>query len=301
MKTYHEETLDDLWHKTVQDSLVFVHKDNVDMISGLSAKEFDVVLATDSMYFDLDLGTDLWLTKQRFTKLKKDYLPRNGEVEKFIARAVQIAKKDSKRGVVTQMHTRQHGVKGPTKGPKGSETPGNYQWGNCMLGFSFRGGWKDLQPTISLHSRASSLSDVGALDLALSYVLAREIGAQIDVEPENFAFRMFADSIQWQGLKGLAYIFTQDLVEDVDDEETYPSKEYPELRNIRRCLLKLREGEKAGMQPHEELFGPWKRMRERYYKWRNDEVVRPPVGLDELDLGVKLTKRDLAKMKEENE
>jgi hypothetical protein len=115
----------------------------------------------------------------------------------------------------------------------------------------------------------------------------------------TFGFRWFADSIQWQGLKGLAYIFTQDLIDDVDDEKEYPSKEYPELRNIRRCLRKLRVGEEKGLEPDDEPFGPWKRMRERYYRWRDGEEVRPSVPLEDLELTNNLTAKNLAEDKEE--
>jgi hypothetical protein len=102
------------------------------------------------------------------------------------------------------------------------------------------------------------------------------------------------------GVEG-ARLFTQELIDEIDDEKQFPSANYPELRNIRRCLRKLRTGEEAGMEWHEEPYGPWKRMRERYYKFRAGVEVRPSVPLDELDLEVKLTRKDLAKMKAEAE
>jgi hypothetical protein len=275
VRTFHEEDLDDLWHHTVQDALVFAPKDKIDTVTGLSTKVFDCLMVCDSMEFSLDIGRDLWLTRHRFNKLKRDYLPRDDTVPQFIERAGKIMKKDSKRGVVTQMSCRVHG-----------ERAGNYQWGNCMIGYTFRGGGKWSQPTFGLHARASSISDIGAIDLALAWCFAQEIGKQAspEIRPEEMAFRWFLDSLQWQALKGLPYLHAHELIEDIDDEDDFPSPEYPTIRNTRRCLRKLRTGQEKGLVPDDEPYGPWKRMRQRWYAFQDGQLPKPSVPLESLTL-----------------
>jgi hypothetical protein len=106
------------------------------------------------------------LLRARFTILQRDYLDLR-ELELFLDRCKSIGLGEAKRGVVTQMFAKQHGRRDK-----------KYRWGNCMLGWSFRGGNKYEQPTLTMHSRVSYIAYIGGADLALCYVLAREIGTQ---------------------------------------------------------------------------------------------------------------------------
>lgn len=264
-------TLTELWHRSAH-RMLFMKADKLDFIASIDTMVYDNVLSCDSMSFDFDAGRDLWLTKSRFTVLQRDYLDLY-ELESFLDRCESIGLGEAKRGVVTEMPCRRH-----------ARADKKYRWGNCMLGFTYRGGNKHERPTLGLHSRVSYIAYIGGLDLALAHVLAREIGHRVGCDPEDFQFRWHVDSLQFHGFKSIPYLFRFGL-EDVLAQENsrYPSDEYPTIRLVRRWWRDMQRKREAGIPPEAEKYGPFKRIRKRYAQ-HLDGPSLPPVPLENLTL-----------------
>lgn len=258
--------------------MLFASKDELDFVASIDTMVYDNLLSCDSMRFDFDLGRDLWLTKSRFTILQRDYLDLR-ELSDFLDRCKSIGLGEAKRGVVTQMFAKQHG-----------RANKKYRWGNCMLGWSFRGGNKYEQPTLTMHSRVSYIAYIGGADLALCYVLAREIGKKIGRRPSEFAFRWQVDSLQFHAFKSIPYLFRfglDDILRDETDE--YPSNDYPTLKLVRRWWKVMVEKHEDGVPLESEKYGPFKRIRRRYGEHLEDPnhtlgISPPRIPIKELSL-----------------
>lgn len=271
----HYDTMTDLWHVTAQDML-FATREELDFVASIDTMRYDNSLSCDSMKFDFDLGRDLWLTKSRFTVLQRDYLDLH-QLNQFLDRCKAIGLGEAKRGVVTQMFAKQH-----------LNRPKKYRWGNCMLGWSFRGGNKYEQPTLTMHSRVSYIAYIGGADLALCYVLAREIGRKIGRKPRDFAFRWHCDSFQFHGFKSIPYLFRFGLDEVLRaDTREYPSASHPTLKLVRRWWSKMVQDHEDGKPLEDEKYGPLRRIRRRYAEHLQDPthelgIAPPRVPIKEL-------------------
>jgi len=263
-------TMSDLW----RDSIWRMWRgtlDNggIDFVASIDTISYDNLLAAESMAFDLDMGRDLWLNKQRWTRLVRQYLD-PGEVRRFVDSAASIGTGEGKRGVVTSMH-----CASVTREAK------KHRWGNCMLGFSFRGLRVKGQPTITLHSRVSYIAYIGGLDLALAHVLAREIGRRIQVPVEDFAFRWHVDALQFHGFKSLPMLYKTDFV--VDLENTALRQKFPTIKLVGRWWDKIVEDTESGKPLEAERYGPLKRVRRRYMEYVNEDFL-PTVTVADLTL-----------------
>jgi hypothetical protein len=241
----------------------------IDFVASIDTIAYDNLLAAKSMAFDLDMGRDLWLNKQRWTRLVRQYLD-PGEVRHFVDRAADIGTGEGKRGVVTSMH-----CAGVTREAK------KHRWGNCMLGFSFRGLRKKGPPTLSLHSRVSYIAYIGGLDLALAHVLAREIGKRIEVPVEDFSFRWHVDALQFHGFKSLGYLYKQEFVADL--ENNHLREKFPTIKLVGRWWDKIVADHESGKPLEEEKYGPLKRIRRRYQEYVDEDFL-PTVTVEDLDL-----------------
>lgn len=269
------KTLTDLWHRAAAKQLFATHEE-IDFVASIDTCMYDNLLSCDSMEYDFDMGRDLWLTKSRFTILQRDYLDLY-QLQLFLDRCEQIGLGESKRGVVTQMFCKQH---------KMSEK--KYRWGNCMMAFTFRGGTKYEKPTLVLHSRVSYIAYIGGLDLALAYVLAREIGQRIGLEPEDFQFRWSVDSLQFHGFKSLPYLFRLGYDDVIaphgKGNDKYPDKDYPTLRLVRKWYGGIVDKYESDLPVDDEKYGPLKRIRRRHLEYMNNDYSHvPPVPIEELN------------------
>lgn len=257
------DTLTDLWHETAQ-GMLFAPRNKLDFVASIDTMLYDNVLSCDSMKFKFDMGRDLWLTKSRFTTLQRAYIDPDEllgytteagvYVPGFLDRCTDIIKKESRRGVVTQMFARQH-----------ARAAKKYRWGNCMLGWTFRGGGKGGTPILAMHSRVSYIAYIGGLDLALCQVLARTIGERVGLKPRDFAFRWYVDSLQFHGFKSIPYLFRHNL--DgllIGDTPEYPSRDYPTLRLVRKWYSVVADEYHRGVPLAEQKYGPLRRIRKRY-------------------------------------
>lgn len=258
----HYPTLTDLWHNTAQ-GMLFAKRKDLDFVASIDTMLYNNVLSCDSMKFKFDMGRDLWLTRSRFTVLQRAYID-PAELKLFLDRCEAIAGGESKRGVVTQMFARQH--------PRAAK---KYRWGNCMLGWSYRGGGRHGgPPTLGMHSRVSYIAYIGGLDLALCHVLAREIGERIGVRPKDFAFHWYVDSLQFHGFKSIPYLFRHRLGEVLEaDSEELPSSEYPTLRLVRRWYSVVADEYRRGVPLADQKYGPLRRIRKRYQEFVEDRPL----------------------------
>lgn len=228
---------------------------------------YDNLLACESMAFDLDMGRDLWLNKQRWTRLVRQYLDPT-ETERFISKAGELARGEGAKGAVTTMFC--HNVAREAK---------KHRWGNCMLGFTYRGDVRRGTPTIGLHSRVSYIAYIGGLDLALAYVLARAIGEEIGAEPEDFSFRWHVDALQFHGFKSLPMLFKHEFIEDLDRPEL--RKDFPTINLVGKWYDKIVDFTEQGI--HDNKYGPLKRVMRRYREHITEDYL-PSVGVDDLTL-----------------
>src|SRR5499427_4450239 len=254
-----------MWRGTLEDRL--------DFIASIDTVAYDNLLSADSMEFDIDLGLDLWLNKQRWTRLVRQYLDLS-DTRTFVDRAADIGLGEGKRGVVTQMPCAS--VRREAK---------KHRWGNCMLGFTYRGlrKWAGEEggPTIAMHSRVSYIAYIGGLDLGLAHVLAREIGERIEVPVEQFAFRWHVDALQFHGFKSLPLLYRRRYVRDLEDSDL--RLRYPTIKLVGRWWDQVVRDHEAGVPLEEQKYGPLRRIRRRYEEYVNDEFL-PSVPLDSLTL-----------------
>lgn len=256
-------TLTRLWHNEIESQLLAT-RDELDLVAGIDTIRYDCVLSCDSMEFEFDSGRDLWLMPQRFTVLQRAYLEPDN-LTAFLDRCTDVAQED-KRGVITQLFARQH-----------ANAPKKYRWGNCMLGWDFRGGGRNLVPTLTMHSRVSYIAYIGGLDLALCYVLADEIGKRIDRMPEEFAFNWFLSSCQFHFFKSLPALYSLGYEKILLDTERYPSYKFPTLAGVRKWHSMAMEKHRTGVPLSAEKYGPLRRIRRRYEEYKDGVEYSTPL------------------------
>jgi hypothetical protein len=266
----HYETLTDLWHEEMEKQL-FATRKQLDFVASVDTIRYDCLLSCDSMQYDFDMGRDLWLNQSRFTTLQKDYLDLY-QLEQFLARCKAIGLGEAKRGVITQLFAKQHVYREK-----------KYRWGNCMLGWDFRGGDRYGQPTLTMHSRVSYIAYIGGLDLALCWVLAQEIGDKIGLCPEDFAFRWYLSSSQFHFFKSIPALFRHDIEPVIFDESEYPSSKHPTLDGVRKHWIKVARWHEEEVPLSDQKYGPLKRIRRRYEENQRGEFL-PSVPVHTLTL-----------------
>lgn len=267
---HHYPDLTGLWHGELERQL-FAKKKELDFIATIDTIRYDCLLSCDSMAYDFDMGRDLWLTKARFTVLQRDYLDLYN-LEMFLRRCKDIGTGAGKRGVITQLFAKQHTMRDK-----------KYRWGNCMLGWDFRGGTRDQQPTLTMHSRVSYVAYIGGLDLALCWVLAREIGQKIGAEPEEFAFRWYLSSSQFHFFKSIPALFRHNIEPLILEEGEFPSKRYPTLKGVRKWWGQVIEKYDDDVPLESEKYGPLRRIRRRYGEFK-DGTPLPSVPISTMNL-----------------
>jgi hypothetical protein len=265
--------LTSLWHDSMRRMWRgTLENGGIDFIASIDTISYDNLLAAESMEFDLDLGRDLWLNRSRWTRLVRQYL-NPSDTAQFLDRAADIGLGEGKRGVVTQMPCA-HVVREAKK----------HRWGNCMLGFTYRGvrnGKFDQRPTISMHSRVSYIAYIGGLDLGLAHILAREIGQRIEVPVEEFRFRWYIDALQFHGFKSLPLLYRREYISDLENPRL--RSEYPTIKLVGKWWDKVVQDTEAGKPLIEEKYGPLRRVKRRYEEYIAEEFL-PEVPVSSLTL-----------------
>lgn len=222
------------------------------------------------MEFDFDLGRDLWLMKSRFTVLQREYLDLY-QLETFLIRCKEIGLGSAKRGVITSMPSKPVAVRSK-----------KHRWNGCQLGWTFKGGDKYTQPHLTLHSRVAYIAYMGGADLALAYVIAKEIGQRIGKKPKDFRFTWVLDSSQFHAFKSLGALYVMDFEPILLEDGEYPSSKHPTLKICRKWHQGIRQKYEAGVPLEDEKYGPLRRIRRRYQEYR--EGIRYSTPVDSLTL-----------------
>ncbi len=262
-------TLSDLWRESIWRMWRgTLDNGGLSVVGSADTIAYDNLLACESMAFDIDMGRDLWLNKQRWTRLVRQYLEPT-ETERFIEHCVALAGGQGAKGACTSMFCRN--VARESK---------KHRWGNCMLGFTYYGHSRREVPTLAMHSRVSYIAYIGGLDLALARVLAGYIGEEIGVDPDTFRFRWHIDALQFHGFKSLPMLFKHDFIEDLEREKL--RKKYPTIKLVGKWYDTIRRHEREGKTLEEEKYGPLRRVRRRWMEYQ-EGIFLPSVGVDDLD------------------
>lgn len=272
MRTANYKDLTQLWHREASSMIMSTNKE-IDFVSGLDVIRYDNLVGCDSMAYDFDLGRDLWLNRSRFTVLQREYLDLS-HLEGFLRRTEEIGLGGVKHGVVTAM---------PCRSPEFRAK--KHRWGGCMSAIGFR-CTKEGKPVLTLQSRVTYITYMGGADLALCYVMAREIGRRIGKTPSDFSFRWACTSHQAHSFKGIPYLFRSGLwplIVDPDAQDEYPDANYPALKLIRKWGRLIASKHENGVPLEEERYGPLKRVRRRYEEWQREEYL-PSCPVETLNL-----------------
>jgi hypothetical protein len=167
---------------------------------------YDNLLACESMEFDLDMGRDLWLNKQRWTRLVRQYLDPE-EVTRFVEHATLLGRGEGAKGACTSMFCRTlreslRSIAGVTACSDSSTT--------VTL--------EEVLQHSAMHSRVSYIAYIGGLDLALARVLAGYIGRRLGLRLRTSRFRWHVDALQFHGFKSIPMLFKNDFIEDLESE-----------------------------------------------------------------------------------
>lgn len=133
---------------------------------------FGNLLRADSAVFDFDLG-DIDLTITKWSKFTGQYVDVES-LHAWINNAGNVKTYDAlwTFKIVPPNFTGKKAV---------------HQWGNCLMGFSFR---RKPKPVLSLYTRAQSLGFSGVADYALSDFVARRIAERLKIPQEEIALEV---------------------------------------------------------------------------------------------------------------
>lgn len=232
--------------------------DGGDLYRGSSMTRcYDNFLGCDSMEYQMDVWEDLHLTKSRFPVLQRTYVDID-TYEAFLKRCHNTVKE---RGAVLKMPAIDHAPRGINRTKK----TGNYAHGGCILGWTFRMHPGTKQPILTMHSRVSYISYMGALDLALCFCMAQEIGREIARPVEDFGFRWYCDSFQFAHMQSVSYVWNRpELMKAIKDPATWPAEQYPTIKLMRNTIREFVRKHREGFLPEEEKFAQLMRYRRRW-------------------------------------
>jgi hypothetical protein len=128
---------------------------------------FDNTLRAEKAVFDFDLG-DIGLTPTKWTKFTGQYV----DVKSLMAWV------NNANNVKTYDALWTFKIVPPNFSGKKAV----HQWGNCLLGYSFR---RKPRPVLSLYTRAQSLGFSGVADYALSDFVARKLAERLGIPQED--------------------------------------------------------------------------------------------------------------------
>lgn len=258
------ENLTTLWHGAC-DGMLHAKKGKVHM-NGVTSFKFDQIFRADSMDYEFDLGTELWLTKSRFTSLKRDYI----EPARLDYLMEQVSQLPDRRIAIAQMMPR---IKGERSHGKDWVS---YRWGNCILGFTFRA-----QPTphFTMQSRTTLITRMGGMDLALAYCIARDIAEVREEDVKDYAFTWYVASLYHSSLHAMPYFYSHGHVEDMYD---WDPEKYPVMKAMAR---QIEYNDRLDVEGRVIKHGTRERLRKQRRAFKAGELpIAKPASLDELDL-----------------
>lgn len=92
-----------------------------------------------------------------------------------------------------------------------------HQWGNCLLGFSFR---RQPRPaTLTLYTRAQSLGFSGVADYALADFVARRIAERTGIAPDKIRFQVYCPNFIIKTVETVATLQSYGRLEEFMEKE----------------------------------------------------------------------------------
>lgn len=247
-----------------------------DAVLNIETHLYHVHLKAHSCNYELDVGRELWLNQSRWSRLIKEYVPREG-LERFIGQAKEIMSGQSRQGATANMMFRD-----PDRYAK------KHRWGGCLMGATFRGSPKDEDgPCITFYSRTTYMGYMALLDAAIAHVMARAIAGNV----REVSFQWIITSQQLHCFKTLPYIYSQpDLMKKLESygkREPVKGQTPPTWYHIIKWYRKVIEAYReygTDMLDHEK-YGPFKRIKRRWleYKGYLDKHVPPSLPASSLD------------------
>lgn len=152
------------------------------------AHSFGNLLKAKSAVFDFNLG-DLWLTPTKWTKFTGQYV----DVESlhvWINNAKNVKTYDSMWNF-------------KSVAPNFGGRRAVHQWGNCLLGFSFR---RKPVPVLSLYTRAQSLGFSGVADYALSDFVARKLAQTLGIAQDQIQIEIHCANFMLKMIESIHYL-----------------------------------------------------------------------------------------------
>lgn len=239
-----------------------------DAVLNIETHLFNVVLCADSCEYDLDLGKEVWLNRQRWSRLIKEYVPLEA-LNRFIDQAVEIRTGQARDGATANMMFRD-----PDRYAK------KHRWGGCLMGATFRGdGRKAGKSTITFYSRTTYIGYMGLLDSAIAAVIASSIVNRVtETALSDIAFRWHISSQQLHGFKTLPYVYSQpNLLPLVQKARrairlTTPPSLYYMGKWYDKVVTGWTNAQAAGMSCEEwlntEKYGPFRRIKRRWLEFK---------------------------------
>lgn len=260
-----EANLHDLWHVACEDML-YAERGDAHM-NGVTSFQFGKTFRADSMAYEFDLGRELWLTKSRFTSLKRDYI----EPTRLDYLRKQVEELPDRRVATAQMMCR----------IKGERSHGDnwisYKWGNCVFAFAFR---TEPEPEFSMFSRTTLITRMGGMDLALAYHVAKEIAEVRDEDVEDYKFAWYVSTLYHSSLHAMPYFYAHGHHLNMYD---WDPQDYPVMKAMHR---QLEYNDRLDKEERVIKHGTRERLRKQRRKFQADEdaQIAVPCPVDSLDL-----------------
>jgi hypothetical protein len=138
---------------------------------------FSNLLRAESAVFDFDLGNPLGLTITKWSKFTGQYVD-IPSLMAWVNNAPNVKTYDAlwTFKIVPPNFTGKKAV---------------HQWGNCLLGYSFR---RKPKPVLSLYTRAQSLGFAGIADYALTHFVAKQLATRLGIPQESIAVNVHCEN-----------------------------------------------------------------------------------------------------------
>jgi len=155
-----------------------------------------------SAVFDFDLGK-IGLTQTKWTKFTGQYV----DVESLHA------------WTENAMNVRTYDALWPFKSvpPNLTGKKAVHQWGNCLLGFSFRRQPKP--PTLTLYTRAQSVGFSGVADYALCSFVARKLAERMGIDPARIRLQVFCPNFMIKTVESVSTLYRYGRLDEFTEAE----------------------------------------------------------------------------------
>ena len=266
-------TLTRLWEGSVE-RMLFAKRGEIETSSSMTIERVNL-LTCAHMDYEMNVWDDCHLTKARFPKLQRDYLSLP-DYEAFLDKAANAARR---RSSVASMNAKPHLAHGKNEFMK----RGNLAHGGCLMGITFN--MAKGKPHLSLHSRATYIAYLGALDLALMYVIGKELGEHIGFEVEECGLTFYVDALQIASMQSAAFFWNRpELMAPIHSPKKYPDGEFPTIRMMRKLFRDWQRKMDEGMDPQDEPYGQLRRYRARWESRVRDDGKWPSIPVNTLTL-----------------